>query len=444
MEYEQGFSRLSRRSFLAGAAATLGVAAFSACGGSGSASSGGGVTLRWAMWSASASERAVWAELAADVTKKYPNITIKLETAAFNDYFDKLQTQIASSTQSDIVSMQTLRMPGFAARHAMQSLQPFIAKDPGINVNDFYQSIRDGLSFKNEIYGFGYDVGPILLYYNKDMFKAAGIPFPDPTTPMSWDQFRQISIKMSKPANQQYGYVIQPAFDNLVPWIWSGGGDYMDDNETTCLLDSTDAKAAMQFVVDLIIKDKAAAPITDLSNAQFQSERFFSGNVGMMADGPWQFVNVRSNAKFDWDIAPFPAGKAGSVTWVAGSGFGISGATKFPDDAWKALSVITSTESLKKVGASGRGYPARASAVSSINNPSLKPEHVDVVQKILSGQIAKTRFYRTTTTWQETEVMLMQELSPIFLGQISMDNMVAKVKPKFDDLLKKHQGLINQ
>ncbi|MBO0794045.1 MAG: sugar ABC transporter substrate-binding protein [Ktedonobacteraceae bacterium] len=440
MEYEQGFSRLSRRSFLAGAAATLGAAALAACGGSGS---GGNVTLRWAMWSASADERAVWEELAKDVNKKFPNITVKLETASFGDYFDKLQTQIASGTQSDIVSMQSLRMPGFAARHAMQSLQPFIAKDPSVNPSDFYKSISDGLSFKNEIYAFGYDVGPILLYYNKDLFKAAGVPFPDPTTPMSWDQFREISIKLSKPASQQYGYVIQPGFDSVVPWLWSGGGDYMNDGETICTLDTADAKAAMQFVVDLILKDKAAAPITDLANTQFQSERFFSGKVGMMADGPWQFVNVRSSAKFDWDIAPLPAGKAGSVTWVAGSGFGISSATKHADEAWKALTVITSKESLEKVGKSGRGYPARASAVSSIANPSLKPEHVDVVQKILSGQIAKTRFYRTTTTWQETEVMLTQEFSPIFLGQRSIDDMVARVKPKFDDLLKKHQGIVN-
>ncbi|HLZ57496.1 MAG TPA: sugar ABC transporter substrate-binding protein [Ktedonosporobacter sp.] len=444
MVSEQGFSHFSRRSFLAGAAATVGAAALAACGGSGPASGNGNVTLRWAMWSASADERAVWADLANDVHKAYPNITVNLETASFNDYFDKLQTQIASGTQSDIVSMQSLRMPGFAARHAMQSLQPFIAKDPSVNPGDFFPSISDGLSFKKELYAFGYDVGPLLLYYNKDLFKAAGVDLPDPNKPMTWDDFRQRCIKLSRPDSQQYGYVIQPGLDSFVPWLWSGGGDYMDDGETTCTLDTTDSKASIQFMVDLILKDKAAAPITDLSNTQFQSERFFSGKVGMMIDGPWQFVNVRSNAKFDWDIAPVPAGKAGSVTWVAGSGFGLSNATKYPDEAWKALSVITSKASLDKVAKSGRGYPARQSSVPAFVNPGVKPEHVDTVLKILSGDIAKTRFFRTTTTWQETEVMLTQEFSPVFLGQRSVDDTVARVKPKFDDLLKKHQSIINQ
>jgi ABC-type glycerol-3-phosphate transport system substrate-binding protein len=164
----------------------------------------------------------------------------------------------------------------------------------------------------------------------------------------------------------------------------------------------------------------------------------------MMVDGPWQFVNVRSSAKFDWDVAPFPAGKAGSVTWVAGSGFGLSQATKYPDETWKALSVITNKASLEKVAKAGRGYPGRQSAVPAFTNPGVKPENVAVVQKILAGDVGTVRFYRTTTTWQETEVMLMQEFNPIFLGQLSVNDMVAKVKPKFDDLLKKHQGLLNQ
>jgi ABC-type glycerol-3-phosphate transport system substrate-binding protein len=219
----------------------------------------------------------------------------------------------------------------------------------------------------------------------------------------------------------------------------------MDDAETTCTLDTADAKAAVQFVVDLIVKDKFAAPVTDLANPQFASERFYSGKVGIVADGPWQFVNMRKNANFDWDIAPFPAGKAGSLTWVAGSGFGISAATKHPDEAWKALEVITGQASLEKVGKSGRGFPARQSAAATtFVGSSLKPTHIDTVVKILSNSIAKTRFYRTTTTWQETEVMLTQEFSPIFLGQRSVDQMVASVKPKFDDLLKKHQSIVNQ
>jgi multiple sugar transport system substrate-binding protein len=215
----------------------------------------------------------------------------------------------------------------------------------------------------------------------------------------------------------------------------------MNADETESTLDSPDSLAALEFIVGLVTKDKFAAPITDLANANFAAETFYSGKIGMTQTGPWQVVNMRKNAKFNWDIVPFPAGKAGSLTWVAGSGFGISNTTKTPDEAWQALKVITGPESLQKTAKAGRGYPARQSAVPAFKVPNEPPANVDVVEKILLGNAGKTRFYKTTTTWQETQVMLTRDFHPIYLGQQSVQETVAKVKPQFDQLLKKHQEL---
>jgi multiple sugar transport system substrate-binding protein len=449
---------MSRRSFLATLLVGTGGAVLAACG---AAPSTGGtapttagaqapaagaekVALRWSMWSATPEEKAIWDELAADVTKAFPNITVTLETAAFADHFSKLQTQLASQTEPDLIAMQSLRTPVFAARKAMRPLSPFIEADPEVNADDFFPAIREGLSFNGELYGFAYDLGPIMMYFNKDLFTAAGVPIPSSTEPMSWDQFREAAIKLSKPDQGQYGFVIQPGITGVVPWLWSGGGDYLNEDASATPLDSPESLAALEFLIGLITKDKAAAPITDLANTQFASEAFYSGKIGMVANGPWNFVNVRKNAAFAWDIMPMPAGSAGSVTWVAGSGFTISNTTKHPEEAWQALKVITSTESLKKTAAAGRGYPARQSAVSAFVDPTQPPEHVATVEGILTNTLAKTRFFRTTTTWQETEVMLTQEFNPVFLGQASVAETIAKVKPKFDELLQKHQQLLGQ
>jgi multiple sugar transport system substrate-binding protein len=161
----------------------------------------------------------------------------------------------------------------------------------------------------------------------------------------------------------------------------------------------------------------------------------------MTINGPWQVVNVRKSAKFDFDYVPFPAGKGGSVPWDAGSGFGISNKTKFPDEAWQALTALTSTESLKKIANGGRAFPARKSAVSAYIDPALPPKNATIVE----GIDAQARFLKTTTTWQEIEVMMMQDFaSQLFLGQKSVKDTVAAVKPKFDALLKKHQDLLKK
>ena len=87
--------------------------------------------------------------------------------------------------------------------------------------------------------------------------------------------------------------------------------------------------------------------MTDFADPVAGFNRFLGGKVAMHTNGPWQIVNVRANAKFGWDVAPIPAGPAGSVGWAAGSGFGVSSATENADAAFKAISVITSKESIE-------------------------------------------------------------------------------------------------
>jgi len=435
-------SRLSRRSMVKGAAVA---AAGSTLAGSSArvAAQGEPVELRWSMWSATEAELAVWQDLADDVTALHPNITVTLETVSFPDYWDKLQTQLASGTEADIVAMQALRMPAFAVRNALRPLQPLIDADPDFNADDFFEAIQNGLSHQGAVHAFGYDLGPHILFYNRDLFDAKGVSYPSSTEPMTWEQFRETAIALTDADKGEYGFTLPPTFDPFVPWLWSSGGDYMNAEETESTLDSPESLEALNFLFRLIAEDKAITPLTDLANTNFHREAFNSGKVGMQQDGPWQFVNTRKEATFNWDITPMPAGSAGSITTVNGSGFGISNTTKHPEAAWQALKVITSKESLEKVAKAGRGYPARQSAVPAFVNPSLPPEHVEMVEQILNGEIAEVRPFKTTTTWQEIVVMLTRDFVPILLGEQSPEDIVANVKPKFDQLLERHQELLN-
>ncbi|MDQ3539854.1 MAG: sugar ABC transporter substrate-binding protein [Chloroflexota bacterium] len=441
MKTRQDAFRLNRRSLVVGSAAA-GAASVSRV--PRGRAQDEPVELRWSMWAATEAETAVWEDLAKDVNIAHPNITVKLETTSFGDYWDKLQTQLASGTEADIVAMQSLRMPVFAARDALQPLRPFIDADSEVNADDFFEPINNGLSFKDELFAFGYDLGPIMLFYNKDMFEAKGVEPPSATDPMTWEVFREKATALTDAGNGEYGYVIQPTFTSVIPWLWSGGGGYMNDDETESLLNSPESLEALTFIIGMITEDQIAAPITDLANTQFAREAFNSGKIGMTQDGPWQFVNTRKDASFAFDVAPLPAGPSGSVTWVAGSGFGISNSTENADAAWLALKVITSTESLMKTAAAGRGYPARQSAVPAFIDPTAPPENVAVVEGILANDMAQSRFLQTTTTWQETEVMLTQDFNPIFLGEQTVEEVVENVKPKFDDLLERHQELLNR
>jgi multiple sugar transport system substrate-binding protein len=446
VEQERGLlagKTMNRRRFLKLSGLGLAGASLLGAAGCGGGGEGSKVTLRWSMWADSPEDRKVWEGLANAVTKAHPNIKVNLETISFQDYWDKLQTQLAGENEGDIVSMQQQRMPGFAARGAMQPLQQFIEQDSDFDFQDFFPVIEEGLSFQGAVHALAYDLGPLILYYNKDLFDAAGVRVPSPNEPMSWDQFRQTATELTNKGAKQYGYIHNPVFDYFVPWLWSGGGDYMNADKTECTLGSSQSIAALEFVVGLFTEG-IAAPITDLANPNFGVEQFFGGQVGMYLDGPWQIINVRENAGFDFGLAPMPAGSAGSITWVAGSGFGVSNTTDYAEEAWKAIKVITSTDSLKKVAKAGRGYPARKSAVPAFENQSGPPKHVEMVQQVLEGEIGEARPFETTATWQETVVMLQQDLVPVLLGRQSVRDAVAETVPKFNRLLREHQEIVEQ
>jgi len=108
--------------------------------------------------------------------------------------------------------------------------------------------------------------------------------------------------------------------------------------QPACLIQRTQG-AAIQFMVDLIVKGQSVAPVTDLANPLFGSEHFYSGRSAWVTNGPGSssmYARVRLSTGI---IAPFPAGKAGSVTWVARFRLRHLRCTKHLDEAWKALEV---------------------------------------------------------------------------------------------------------
>jgi ABC-type glycerol-3-phosphate transport system substrate-binding protein len=115
------------------------------------------VSLTWGMWSATDTETAQWQELADDVTARYPNIEVQLETTGWTAYWARLQTQLASNTQPDVNGMQSLRAYGYYSLGGFQSLSPFIEEDDEIEMADYDPFMIEALSYGGEVYGLPYD-----------------------------------------------------------------------------------------------------------------------------------------------------------------------------------------------------------------------------------------------------------------------------------------------
>jgi multiple sugar transport system substrate-binding protein len=340
-----------RKRFMAAAAAALAMV-LASCGSSDSGSEGGKTTLVWNMWSGSSAEVRAWNHLAGMVTDEYPNIKIEFQTSSFNDYWTKLAAQASSGEAGCILGVQSLRAASISS--LLVPLDDQLA-GAGVDLADFNDTIVEGLQVEGEQLAVPYDFGPLVTFYNASRFKQAGIE--EPRVGWTVDDFMSAAQELT--SDGKYGFAVYPIFDSVIPWALSMENAMPVSEDGQLDLTSDGFTAATQWYVDLVEKDQVAPPVAASNDPTPALSSFIAGDAAMVVDGPWQLVNVMDQAAFDVGVAPIPAGASGSRSQVAGSGFGISQTCEDPEEAMKAISVLTGPEALEYLAEQGRAYPAR-------------------------------------------------------------------------------------
>lgn len=361
------------------------------------------VRLTWFMWSGSEPEVVAWKHVAELVTKQHPDITVEFQTTSFPDYWTKLPTLAASGRLPDIVSLQSLRAPGFA--DLMEPLDARVAADK-FDLGAFDPSIVEGLSRDGQHFALPYDFGPLVLYYNRDMLAKAGIKPPAP----GWtgDDFLAAAKALTK--DGAYGFAVsQP--DAFIAYALSRGARYLDDAGEADLTNPGLTAAFTDYA--RLVSEAKVAPLLPASGTQSSSlanGRFTSGNVAMYVDGPWQLINIKKKAGFTVGVAPIPAREAGGTTISAGSGFGIATTSKHKDAAWKAIQVMTGPEAEQYLAEQGRAFPARSAFQRYWYDTAA--EGVVGARDAIAASLPNARPYKTTPNWS-TISALFEQYGPV-------------------------------
>ncbi|HET7704043.1 MAG TPA: extracellular solute-binding protein [Candidatus Limnocylindrales bacterium] len=343
------------------------------------------VTIKWycCLGGGDAPEQvAIQKKVAADVQKKFPNITVDFEAIPYDAARDTLATQIASGNGPDIVGPlgigganafpgQWLDLTDLIAKYQYDTSQ-FPA-----NIVDIYKLGTDGQV------GIPFAVYPSALFYKKGLFEEAGLnepphkygdkyTLPDGTqVDWNYDTLRQIALKLTVDANGkdaseagfdpkkivQYGF--EPQRDDL-----RGLGAYFGPGS----LDSGDGKTAKvpapwatgwKFFYDAMWKDHITmtGPVYQSTEFNGGGYSFFSGKVAMSENFLWSTYGV-ADAGDDWDLAAIPSNGGTTTAAFNADTFRIMKSSKNPDAAFAVLTYLLgegSTELLQTYG----GMPAR-------------------------------------------------------------------------------------
>ena len=123
-----------------------------------------------------------------------PKITVKVTVSDWEPYWDKLQTSIAGGDAPDVFAMDGPLFPDYQTRDVLLDLKPFIDRD-GYDLGQLADQAVADFTTADGQFGLPRDLNVVALYYNKAMFDAAGIPYPDDT--WDWAKLTDVAKKLT-------------------------------------------------------------------------------------------------------------------------------------------------------------------------------------------------------------------------------------------------------
>ncbi|MBB6670710.1 ABC transporter substrate-binding protein [Cohnella nanjingensis] len=249
--------------------------------------------------------------MAADFTSKHPDIKVKpVYTGNYGDNTVKIQAGIQAKQPPDVAVMMSTELYSMLDTDAIVPLDDFIAKDADFDMADFYPAFLEDTQTEGKTYSVPFQRSTILLYYNKEMFKAAGLDPEKP--PQTWDELVAYAKKLNRdghngleiPGNDDSYWMFQmfarQAASDPKTNIMSADGK-------KAMFDTPENVAALQFWIDLSRKYKAM-PEGIIDWAAVPTD-FIAGKTAMMVHTSGNLTNVKNNAKFDFGVAFPPANK---------------------------------------------------------------------------------------------------------------------------------------
>lgn len=358
-------------------------------------------------------------------TAQHPDVVVEVQVTSWNEYWTKLEAAAISNQMPDIFWMHTNEILKYADYGKIADLTDLYdeAGQPGFFQEHFSEvSLSNIQGSDGRYYGIPKDKDTIGLVYNKEMFDAAKVPYPDET--WTWDDLCEASQKIYD-ATGKYGYMAY-GDDQIGYWnfVYQNGGSILAEDKIHGGFDLPATQDAMRFYIDLQKNDWC--PDQNYFAETSPGTAFFSEQGAMFFEGNWNILaemNNYPNMQGKWDVAvlpkcPNPANGDGRATISNGLCYATSPTGKNFEVVKDLLRFMGSEEGQRVQGEFGAAIPAYIGledtwanvfdqfdyklnvtcftdmfeyGVQSVNNkyrPTWKTQVSDNLLKIYSGQLS--------------------------------------------------------
>ena len=372
-------------------------------------------------------------QLITAFNREHPEISVNLTPVAKqDDLLARLTTAFAGGNPPDTFLVNYRSYGQFADQGALEPVQSYLDASDEIAEDEFAPTALDAFRFDGEeLTCMPQNVSSLEVYFNADLFNEAGVDFP--RAGWTWDDFLAAAKALTK--GDQYGVGTEPSLIRLAPFVWSAGGEMVDDPAapTTLALDEPKARKALDFFLDLQLEHGVAPPEREELSTDAES-RFLQGRLGMYLDSRKAVPGLREITDFEWDVAPLPVAPGGEpATILHGDAYCMAAASQHKEEAWTFIEFAMGVEGQRILAESGRTVPSRLDVADS---PAfLEPEEPPASSAVFVQAIPSIRSVPHTATWSQVEKEGDNLLAAVYYGRVDREagitQLIESTKPLF-------------
>lgn len=388
-------------------------------------------------------ERAAYEKMIDDFNRLHPDIEVEGMLVPQKYVERKLIISVAGGVPPDVVRFYTHLGGEMMSRGGLEPIDDLIARD-GFDLSDFYPVGIDQNTYEGRLYGIPWVLSPNALFYNKELFREAGL---DPNRPpRTWKELEEYSLRLTVRASD--GGIERVGFadflnnpTNFQMYLWQSGGNPLAPDLKHPAFQSREGVEALTWMREFLVREAGpveADPASGKAAKQalntlqvFRSsyvgatqDPFGLGKIAMRIDSPFRIPDLKKYfPAVEYGIAPVPYNRVRAVE-VVGNSLVIPRGSEHREAAWEFIKFAASREQVSNICKVAGRIPALRSAAKSpsfYNNPLVRP-FVDQIEYGRTTPVAPGYREVSSALASKIEKALKGDLEPeIALSQASVE-----------------------
>jgi len=287
-----------------------------------------------------------------------PGIKVKVTSVDWGAAWTKITTAATSGDVPDLVQIGSTWVGALSGMNSLMDLKDKVAELGGEKTFIPAAWVSSGIDGSGQVTSIPWFMDARAMYYRTDVLREAKV---SPKELDNWDSFAKALKKIKAAKVSIDGLEIAPlgisgkndwnVIHAIAPWMWGAGGDLIDKDRKTSIINSKNALNGVLYYIDLVRSGYVPIEYLELNTAQVSSN-FNNGSCAIYFDGPYEVKTLTtppgqggaagSLTSRNFAVAPYPKGPAGRFTFAGGSNLAVFKQAKHPNEAFLVIKFLTS------------------------------------------------------------------------------------------------------